>query len=65
MSSGIRVLIICVIVEIEMYVIEPMNCDPLNLCTDGRVHCRDLLKGALYRIWCGVNRLGDSCVKVV
>ena len=24
-----------------------------------------LLKGPLYRIWCGVNRLGDSGVKVV
>ena len=24
-----------------------------------------VIKGALYRIWCGVNRLGDSCVKVV
>ena len=24
-----------------------------------------LFKGALYRIWCGVNRLGDSGVKVV
>ena len=23
------------------------------------------VEGALYRIWCGVNRLGDSCVKVV
>ena len=23
------------------------------------------LKGALYRIWCGLNRLGDSGVKVV
>ena len=23
------------------------------------------VKGALYRIWCGVNRLGDSSVKVV
>ena len=23
------------------------------------------LKGALYRIWCGVNGLGDSGVKVV
>ena len=23
------------------------------------------IKGALYRIWCGVNRLGDSGVKVV
>ena len=23
------------------------------------------VKGALYRIWCGVNRLGDSGVKVV
>ena len=24
-----------------------------------------LVKGALYGIWCGVNRLGDSGVKVV
>ena len=24
-----------------------------------------IVKGALYRIWCGVNRLGDSGVKVV
>ena len=24
-----------------------------------------LFKGALYRIWCGVNRPGDSGVKVV
>ena len=23
------------------------------------------VKGALYRIWCGLNRLGDSGVKVV
>ena len=23
------------------------------------------IKGALYRIWCGVNRLGDSGLKVV
>ena len=23
------------------------------------------LKGALYRIWCGVNRLSDNGVKVV
>ena len=22
-----------------------------------------LVKEALYRIWCGANRLGDSCVK--
>ena len=30
------------------------------------VHEHDCaLKGALYRIWCGVNRLGDSGVKVV
>ena len=28
-------------------------------------HERSRLKGALYRIWCGVNRLGDSGVKVV
>ena len=26
---------------------------------------RVLFKGALYRIWCGVNRLGDSGVNVV
>ena len=25
----------------------------------------ETFKGALYRIWCGVNRLGDSGVKVV
>ena len=25
----------------------------------------NLIKEALYRIWCGVNRLGDSVVKVV
>ena len=24
-----------------------------------------IIKGALYRIWCGVNRLGDNGVKVV
>ena len=24
-----------------------------------------MFKGALYIIWCGVNRLGDSVVKVV
>ena len=24
-----------------------------------------LFKGALYRIWCGLNRLGDSGAKVV
>ena len=36
------------------------------------MHCMQLLsshfldlKGALYRIWCGVNRLGNSGVKVV
>ena len=27
--------------------------------------CAQSVKGALYRIWCGVNRLGDSGVKVV
>ena len=26
---------------------------------------KDWVKGALYTIWCGVNRLGDSGVKVV
>ena len=25
----------------------------------------DRVKGALYRVWCGVNRLGGSGVKVV
>ena len=29
------------------------------------VHYFAPIKGALYRIWCGVNRLGDSAVKVV
>ena len=34
--------------------------------TAGQVgHNFSLVKGALYRIWCGVNRLGDSGVKVV
>ena len=32
------------------------------LC-DRRISLR--VKGALYRIWCGVNRLGDSGLKVV
>ena len=32
-----------------------------------RLNCLEpsSIKGALYRIWCGVNRLGDSGVKVV
>ena len=34
-----------------------------NLSTDC-VHASSV-KGALYRIWCGVNRLSDSGVKVV
>ena len=29
------------------------------------LHGERHLKGALYRIWCGVNRLSDSGVKVV
>ena len=29
------------------------------------LHQGPCFKGALYRIWCGVNRLGDSVVKVV
>ena len=29
------------------------------------IYIQGLFKGALYRIWCGVNRLGDSGVKVV
>ena len=31
----------------------------------GPYAARAKVKGALYRIWCGVNRLGDSGVKVV
>ena len=34
-------------------------------CVDGKITSmiyKDLLKKALYRIWCGVNRLGDSGV---
>ena len=30
-----------------------------------KYHVYMSLKGALYRIWCGVNRLSDSGVKVV
>ena len=29
---------------------------------NSRHPCDALIKGALYRIWCGVNRLGDSGV---
>ena len=43
-----------------------------NVVPVARVHlvccnCRSWVefKGALYKIWCGVNRLGDSGVKVV
>ena len=31
----------------------------------GNMIFRSGVKGALYIIWCGVNRLGDSGVKVV
>ena len=34
-------------------------------CLIGWIRHAHSLKGALYRIWCGVNRLGDSGVKVV
>ena len=45
----------------------------VNPCSTGPIRGIDLsvhevhmhLKGALYGIWCGVNRLGDSGVKVV
>ena len=44
-------------------------CAHLDKCkTYSRVLFVDVsssFKGALYRIWCGVNRLGDSGVKVV
>ena len=39
-----------------------------NNCLFMQMHSlkfHDLVKGALYRIWCGVNRFGDSGVKVV
>ena len=37
-----------------------------DVCDDGGYLFCSFLKGALYRIiWCGVNRLGDSGVKVV
>ena len=37
-----------------------------DICiTFSHLCCVVSLKGALYRIWCGVNRLGDSGVKVV
>ena len=31
----------------------------------GGIASCSMFKGALYSIWCGVNRLGDSGVKVV
>ena len=31
----------------------------------GSIDPTESVKGALYRIWCGVSRLGDSGVKVV
>ena len=45
-------------------------CDIVNECDIVflQEHClytSELLKGALYRIWCGLNRLGDSGAKVV
>ena len=45
-----------------------MNRDPSELIcanTCYRVGPYWVFKGALYIIWCGVNRLGDSGVKVV
>ena len=34
-------------------------------CGSAMMSFRTAIKGALYIIWCGVNRLGDSGVKVV
>ena len=59
-----------------MYPGMPLNCTQLlkQRCMIYPVKCltgiqetyKDTaIKGALYRIWCGVNRLGDSGVKVV
>ena len=31
----------------------------------GHIRMERTIKGALYRIWCGLNRLGDSGVKVM
>ena len=36
-----------------------------DFATYGSVNLIFQIKGELYRIWCGVNRLGDSGVKVV
>ena len=38
---------------------------PLIKTTDKSTTTGVDFKGAMYRIWCGVNRLGDSGVKVV
>ena len=47
---------------------QPVEClpgCPRVLCASWEVFVSTDVKGALYRIWCGVNRLGDSVVKVV
>ena len=47
------------------YKIHGMILDTVDKTKYLGVTIQSKLKGALYRIWCGVNRLGDSGVKVV
>ena len=47
----------CVERYVVLYVVQTLQSDDTKML--------EAVKGALYRIWCGVNRLGDSGVKVV
>ena len=46
----------CVERCVVLYVVQTLQSDDTKML--------EAVKGALYRIWCGVNRLGDSGVKV-
>ena len=55
------------VVENKRHITSPMDAAPTT--AHPKEYNRGLIdlyfKGTLYRIWCGVNRLGDSGVKVV
>ena len=47
----------CVERYVVLYVVQTLQSDDTKML--------EAVKGALYRIWCGVHRLDDSGVKVV
>ena len=54
------------ILHLHLRMYSNLICIVSSTNTLSSVHSPPLtLKEALYRIWCGVNRLGDSGVKVV